>query len=341
LAVHITGLIQEALSEYVERGEFDGDPEIAALHIATVTRGSAVLEHAAVEERFCFYAASKPYTGGRRFEVGTLAEKQEIIWPEGGRRLVGIISLIGAAASLGGLILAAKFELGYISYLILEFLFFQFIFHAGYAYAQKLTQRQVRKIDYWYLGAAAIGMILFALNYTEQREAYLGKANVIAFKAQEAKLVQEAKAELAIYNMVSCGDVVARASKGQCKIADGYTDKLKPGMTATELSEMEASFRQQLVKTYSAIRQEYKKTYPNESNADDAYFMQAARFQVRLEELRQTVAATPTSTKPKIVDEEMQVLLGLGQTLVWPLLLAFALALRLAKVTVDVFGWAE
>jgi hypothetical protein len=121
----------------------------------------------------------------------------------------------------------------------------------------------------------------------------------------------------------------------------GYTDKLKPGMTATELSEMEASFRQQLVKTYSAIRQEYKKTYPNESNADDAYFMQAARFQVRLEELRQTVAATPTSTKPKIVDEEMQVLLGLGQTLVWPLLLAFALALRLAKVTVDVFGWAE
>ena len=46
LVARITGLIQEALSEGVERGEFNGAPEIAALHIATVTRGLAVLERA-------------------------------------------------------------------------------------------------------------------------------------------------------------------------------------------------------------------------------------------------------------------------------------------------------
>jgi TetR/AcrR family transcriptional regulator, transcriptional repressor for nem operon len=50
LVARITGLIQDAFSEGIERGEFTGDPEIAALHIATVTRGLAVLERAFSDE---------------------------------------------------------------------------------------------------------------------------------------------------------------------------------------------------------------------------------------------------------------------------------------------------
>jgi len=50
LMTRITGLIQNALSEGLARGEFKGDPEIAALHIATVTRGLAVLERAFDDE---------------------------------------------------------------------------------------------------------------------------------------------------------------------------------------------------------------------------------------------------------------------------------------------------
>jgi TetR/AcrR family transcriptional regulator, transcriptional repressor for nem operon len=50
LVARITGLVQEALSEGVERGEFNGDPEIAALHLVTVTRGLAVLERAFGDE---------------------------------------------------------------------------------------------------------------------------------------------------------------------------------------------------------------------------------------------------------------------------------------------------
>lgn len=46
----ITGLIRETLSEGAKHGEFEGDPEIAALHIATVTRGLAVLERAYGDE---------------------------------------------------------------------------------------------------------------------------------------------------------------------------------------------------------------------------------------------------------------------------------------------------
>jgi len=43
-------LIQDALSEGAERGEFNGDLESAALHITTVTRGLAVLERAFGDE---------------------------------------------------------------------------------------------------------------------------------------------------------------------------------------------------------------------------------------------------------------------------------------------------
>ncbi len=50
LLARIIGLIQEALSKGVERGEFNGAPEIAALHIVTITRGLAVLERAFGDE---------------------------------------------------------------------------------------------------------------------------------------------------------------------------------------------------------------------------------------------------------------------------------------------------
>jgi AcrR family transcriptional regulator len=50
LLARITGLIQEALSKGVERGEFTGTPKIAALHIVTVSRGLAVLERAFGDE---------------------------------------------------------------------------------------------------------------------------------------------------------------------------------------------------------------------------------------------------------------------------------------------------
>ncbi|WP_246738278.1 TetR/AcrR family transcriptional regulator [Bradyrhizobium sp. CCBAU 051011] len=50
LVARATALIQEALSEGKKRGEFRGTPEVAALHIATVTRGLAVLERAFGDE---------------------------------------------------------------------------------------------------------------------------------------------------------------------------------------------------------------------------------------------------------------------------------------------------
>lgn len=50
LIARVTGLIAAALSDGAKRGEFSGDPDAAALHLATVTRGLAVLERAFGDE---------------------------------------------------------------------------------------------------------------------------------------------------------------------------------------------------------------------------------------------------------------------------------------------------
>jgi len=50
LIARITALVRDTLSEGAARGEFDGDPDGAALHIITVTRGLAVLERAFGDE---------------------------------------------------------------------------------------------------------------------------------------------------------------------------------------------------------------------------------------------------------------------------------------------------
>lgn len=50
LVSRITALVRDALSAGAVRGEFSGDPDIAALHLITVTRGLAVLERAFGDE---------------------------------------------------------------------------------------------------------------------------------------------------------------------------------------------------------------------------------------------------------------------------------------------------
>jgi TetR/AcrR family transcriptional regulator, transcriptional repressor for nem operon len=50
LIERITVLVQNVLSDGVKRGEFEGAPDVAALHLVTVTRGLAVLERAFNDE---------------------------------------------------------------------------------------------------------------------------------------------------------------------------------------------------------------------------------------------------------------------------------------------------
>jgi hypothetical protein len=50
LVDRVIALVRNALAAAAERGEFSGSPDMAALHIVTVTRGLAVLERAYGDE---------------------------------------------------------------------------------------------------------------------------------------------------------------------------------------------------------------------------------------------------------------------------------------------------
>src|SRR6267378_3034060 len=78
-----------------------------------------------------------------------------------GRRIVGYVSTAGFFVFFIALLLAGYFKTGFLSYLILAFLMFLSTTHSNYSLAHSLTQRKVRRIDYWYVGTAAIGLLLF------------------------------------------------------------------------------------------------------------------------------------------------------------------------------------
>src|SRR5205809_8079742 len=63
-------------------------------------------------------------------------------------------------------------------------------------------------------------------------------------------------------------------------------------------------------------------------------------LQVRMGDWRKYLEEAP-KFQPTARDEDTELLFGLGQWFVWPFLFAYALALRITKVTIDVFEWAK
>jgi hypothetical protein len=61
---------------------------------------------------------------------------------------------------------------------------------------------------------------------------------------------------------------------------------------------------------------------------------------LRLDDWAEHMRQVPDATVTKH-DDEAEMLFGLGQWVLWPFLLAYALALRITKVTIDVFEWAK
>jgi hypothetical protein len=188
-----------------------------------------------------------------------------------------------------------------------------------------------------------MGMMLFAVGYSSQRDMFISKANVLAYRTEEVRSRLEAIDSLNSYIVEACGAVVARVRKTQCTEAKTLLERLKIWSTTYQVVEIERSFFELQGNSYTAIRDEYIKSFPEKppEEAGRAYFSGAARFEVALEFWREAIARRPEDLEVKGPNEEVEVVLGLGQTILWPFLLALALALRITKVTIDVFEWAR
>jgi hypothetical protein len=75
-------------------------------------------------------------------------------------------------------------------------------------------------------------------------------------------------------------------------------------------------------------------------NSRPEFFSPVVIVEISLDDWAEYMRNAPTETvSPR--DEEAELLFGFGQLVIWPFFLAYALALRITKVTVDVFEWAK
>jgi uncharacterized membrane protein len=269
-------------------------------------------------------------------------EAPAIIWPVGGRRIVGILSIIGVFGFGAAIVYSGHVRAGYIYYLVFTFLWFLALFHAGYAYSQRLTQRQVRKIDYWYLGAAALGMLLFALGVTNQREVVLGRGLEMIYKEEERVKRQTVVDRANAYSAIACGQEITKISRASCDHSGEFLRVIQSDAALQKLKELTISFGDTNIKNMVDLRRKRAAAKLETGGSDDPLLIASVDLKMAMEQLQGWRLRTPPPESPgKTFDENAELVLAVGQTIVWPFLLAFALALRIAKVTVDVFGWAD
>jgi hypothetical protein len=244
------------------------------------------------------------------------------------REDIGWLAGVTAVVSLLLLIASWRLELGFTVYVVLWFVLWLGIFHWGFANTSGLTQTQVRKIDYWYLGASAVAIFLAASLLPTQRNEYLKKIPLPAFqKADVIRDVQE-------YVHWSCDDRLVPPAPHQCAAANSLRDRLS-GTGEVDYANEAERFQAMLVQERSPQQRDTEieqKFYRFEQVVLEDLNFGAYYFQT----LREREADKSKGRYPPAIET-----LYLGvQTFMWPFLLVMALALRLTKTTIEVSGWA-
>ncbi|WP_456671119.1 hypothetical protein [Bradyrhizobium sp. USDA 3240] len=105
-------------------------------------------------------------------------------------------------------------------------------------------------------------------------------------------------------------------------------------MTGPQIAEVADKFVRVVWLPYDLLFEDEQK------KRETGFHLPLAAVQLRFDMWRDYVLRTPPIKEPD-ANEKKELLFGVGQMLIWPFLLAAALALRLTKVTIDVYGWAD
>lgn len=260
---------------------------------------------------------------------GNVTETEVYALPKNGRLVVGWISLLTMFLSFAIFILGYYLDLTFVPMLVTVFLFALSASHAWSAFSRTLTQRQVRKIDYWYLGAAAIGMFMFATGYEEQREAAASRTKEYMHRQSEIVFQSAVSKALIPYMLKTCeDDFQQRISDKPCALSEAISEAMQPG-TSPDLVD-------HYLRRLATVRADVINR-----GANSEFEKMDAVVRESLAAFRKWAEKNPLRSRFVPVDEALRVWSGVSQYFVWPFLLAIALALRITKVTIDVFGWAE
>lgn len=276
------------------------------------------------------------------------------------RYIAAIVAGIGALILLPVLLLSI-FRWSIDFDLFLWFLFLLFVFHFIFFFCVEITQTLVKSIDYPYLLIGAFAIFLAFAGGEEERHRYISALNEIRAPSTKVGLqwlIQGARDTFCSYK----GNYVPQ---NFCSWTDPITQFFSQEYTPERL-------KQQIVEAQRSAVQSQVNDLQNMAiflivNFAQAFLM-GHNFPQSIVDLSKptTIFATANATYPliiasmgKIYDGSSakptntegvpefysiaaleRVTVGLGKVLVWPFILAIALALRLTKVTADVLGWA-
>jgi hypothetical protein len=237
------------------------------------------------------------------------------------------------AVILAILLLASWFylELGFTIDLLIWFFFFFCAFHSWAAGTNHLTQTAARKIDYWYLSAAAIAALAASATLPIQRSEYELRIPIPTLNEKEiAHHVQDL-----VHWVCFAGLKPEMAEK--CGGAQTLDARLALPMTEKDYAIAADNFQKQMQEEYTPQERDSdveRNFYQTELQVlDDLKFAASYFRRVREREKQlESKGRYPAFTEFWYLT---------GQTFLWPFAFAVALALRITKTTIEVFGWAD
>lgn len=251
-----------------------------------------------------------------------------------GRRFAGYVGAFGAVVCLVGIFVAYQKGAGFIVFLGLTFFLCLFGEHSRYAFAENLSQIKVRTIDYWYLSAATIGLFLASVGYSTQRDATIARVTDKFYEFAEPKAVADVQTEMGKFSNFLCVQLAPKANEA-CAGLKKLIPEVRMGRSPAEIASILKEFWRNVEAPYSEL-------FSADQLSKIEVFQPVIDIQTKIENWQKLAElATNMAKGQSKVDEATRILLEIGEWIIWPFLLAYALALRITKVTIDVFEWAK
>jgi hypothetical protein len=272
--------------------------------------------------------------------------------------LTRIFTALGALFGTALFLSFFLWKAGYATRLAIWFLFSLCAFHAIFSSFRRLTPYHTKLIDYPYLGAAALGLILATIHYAEQREAYLDQYNDLHFQYVERQHRDRLRLHLESYKKDVCErKSVSRLLALHCQFA-GEVDRFASSDSSSErrgesassieamvnaISQGENDRRSEIFEIFRALERSpdheelaERLRHLRQSIAPSTYDQVVVSFKIVYEDVRRRAAELPARIRDRTF---LDVALAIGVTALWPFIIVLALALRITKVTIEVRGW--
>jgi hypothetical protein len=224
-------------------------------------------------------------------------------------------------------------------------------FHAYFAFRLDWTTADNRALDYYYLGTAALSLLLFAGTYENQRAKFIEMVALDIEQQLADGFKKRLRAETAYYRDEACATETERG-KRHCEKANELSLWINSDHNAEETKQAADGFDAFVASDLAGYPLQW--VTRNEQGVDIAVTRNVTRrpegmlwygppaVQKAFKDLLAFEAKSqkhPRSNDIQNYLEPPNVWLGFGQTVLWPFVLAIAFALRITKTTIEVRKW--